>query len=86
DGAPPHYTSAVRNWLNENFHNKWIGRGGPRSPRSPYCSPCDFFLWGYIKEIVFRTPVENVIELRSPYNYCACTKNVEKKFLKKLQK
>lgn len=26
DGAPPHYSAAVRNYLNEIFPNRWIGR------------------------------------------------------------
>lgn len=28
DGAPPHYTSAVRDYLNSKYGNRWIGRGG----------------------------------------------------------
>ena len=29
DGAPPHYTRHVRQYANESFPNRWIGRGGP---------------------------------------------------------
>jgi len=29
DGAPPHYTRHVRDYLNEFFPNSWLGRGGP---------------------------------------------------------
>src|SRR5215510_7817357 len=29
DGAPPHYTRHVRDYLNESFPNRWLGRGGP---------------------------------------------------------
>ena len=28
DGAPPHYGIRVREWLNENFEDRWIGRRG----------------------------------------------------------
>ena len=28
-GAPPHYVRNVRDFLNEWFNNRWIGRGGP---------------------------------------------------------
>ena len=28
-GAPPHYATIVRNWLDDNFPNRWIGRRGP---------------------------------------------------------
>ncbi|KOC67901.1 hypothetical protein WH47_12231 [Habropoda laboriosa] len=57
--------SVVKNWLNK-VKNKWIERGGPESwpLRSLDCSSCDFFLWGYLKQIVYRTPVESVTELR----------------------
>ena len=28
-GAPPHYTRHVRDYLNESFPNRWLGRSGP---------------------------------------------------------
>lgn len=66
DGAPPHYSNAVRTYLNETFPARWIGRRGPIEwpPRSPDLTPLDFFLWGYIKTIVYQTPVRNLGELR----------------------
>jgi hypothetical protein len=33
-------------------------------PRSPDLTPCDFFLWGYLKDKVFSTPLQNINELR----------------------
>lgn len=37
DGAPPHFEIHVRQYLNEKFGERWIGRGGPVAwpPRSP---------------------------------------------------
>jgi len=29
DGAPPHYTRHLREYLNKSFPNRWLGRGGP---------------------------------------------------------
>lgn len=29
DGCPAHYSRHVRDWLNNNHPNRWIGRGGP---------------------------------------------------------
>ena len=29
DGAPPHFSRVARQFLNQLFANKWIGRGGP---------------------------------------------------------
>ena len=44
DGAPPHFATAVRNFLDEMFPDKWIGRQGPIEfpPRSPDLTPMDF--------------------------------------------
>jgi hypothetical protein len=55
DGATPHWALNVREFLNEKFPNRWIGRGGPIPwpPRSPDITPMDFFLWGYVKDRVF---------------------------------
>lgn len=56
DGAPPHFALIVRHFLNENYNGRWIGRGGPVN--WPACSPdltsLDFFLWGYLKNVVFE--------------------------------
>jgi hypothetical protein len=45
-GAPPHFSRAVRQHLNETF-TFWISRGGkiPWPPRSPDLTPLDFFVW-----------------------------------------
>lgn len=57
DGAPPHYCVGVRNYLNNEFGVRWIGRGGPTAwpPRSPDLTKMDFFMWGYVKEKVYQT-------------------------------
>lgn len=67
DGAPPHYALPVRAWLNERYPGKWIGRRGPVEwpARSPDLTPLDFFLWGYLKSIVYKTAPESIPELRN---------------------
>lgn len=67
DGAPAHFALNVRHFLNDNYQNRWIGRGGPQPwpPRSPDLNPLDFFLWGHLKSLVYTTPVENVDNLRN---------------------
>ena len=57
DGAPVHYLSEVCAFLDEQFPDRWNGRHGPMkwAPRSPDLTPCDFFLWGYIKSNVYGT-------------------------------
>lgn len=66
DGAPPHYGVAVRNYLNEIFPNRWIGRRGAIEwpPRSPDLAPPDYFLWGYLKSKVYYTKPDNLEDLR----------------------
>ena len=58
DGAPPHTLVMVRNLLVEMFEDCVI------APRSPDLTPCDFFLWGYMKNKVFSTPPATVEVLR----------------------
>ena len=55
--APPHFALTVRSWLDQHFSGRWLGRRGPHEwpPRSPDLTPCDFYLWGYTKEEVYKT-------------------------------
>lgn len=59
DGAPAHCTHGVSAELFSMFEDRWIAREGPWKwpPRSPDLTPLDFYLWGRIKEIVYKTPV-----------------------------
>ncbi|KAJ4429534.1 hypothetical protein ANN_21703 [Periplaneta americana] len=62
DGAPPHFANMVRTFLDEQFPARWIGRGSPYitwPARSPDLTPPDFFLWGFVKDQVYRTPVRD---------------------------
>ena len=66
DGALPHFSCYVTDVLNERFLHAWIGSGGPIHwpPRSPDLSPLDFFLWGYIKNIVYAEKTRNIQHLQ----------------------
>lgn len=67
DGAPAHYSLQTRNYLNQVFPNRWIGRGGiiEWPARSPDLSPNDFSLWGYLKSKVYTNePINNLQELK----------------------
>lgn len=66
DGAPPHYALLVRNYLDNVFPNRWIGRRGTIEwpPRSPDLTPLDFFLWGYLKSKVYQNKPQNINELK----------------------
>lgn len=67
DGHPAHFALIVRDYLNQTFPNRWIERGGPTEwpPRSPDLTSLDFFLWGYLKDRVFRTKPETVEEMKN---------------------
>ena len=49
-----------------NISRWWIGRDGPIPwpPRSPDITQLDFFLWGYVKDIVYRTKVRDTNDLQ----------------------
>jgi hypothetical protein len=51
---PPHYLIEVRDFFNNRFPGRWIGRTGSIAwpPRSS-----DFFLWGFIKDRVYVPPL-----------------------------
>jgi len=54
--------------LDATFPNRWIGRDGPTPwpPRSPDITPpLDFYLWGYVKDKVFSTPVPDITDLKA---------------------
>lgn len=57
DGCPAHFSLDVRAYLDEQFANRWIGRGSlfPWPPRSPDLTCLDFYLWGRLKDLVFQT-------------------------------
>ncbi|XP_064469579.1 uncharacterized protein LOC135384303 [Ornithodoros turicata] len=61
DGAPPHLAT-------ETFPGRWMGRGSPTMPwpaRSPDLTPCDFFLWGYVKSKVYSGQVSSLQQLKA---------------------
>ena len=66
DGALPHYTRHVREYLNESFPNRCLDRGGPVAwpQRSPDLTPLDYYLWGNMKTSVYETKVDSRAALR----------------------
>ena len=64
DGAPNHFHRHVREFLNQHLPQRWIGRGTDDDqmllawpPPSPDATPCDFFLWGCVKDQVYVPPL-----------------------------
>jgi hypothetical protein len=67
DGAPAHNAIIVEQYLNQIFPNRWIGTNGlvPWPARSPDLTPLDFFLWGYLKTVVYADPPINLQDLKN---------------------
>ena len=75
DGAPPHWHNSVREYLNEHLPRRWIGHAGDLPfllwpPRFPDLTPCDFYLWRYVKDTVFKTPLPLTLD---ELKQCICT-------------
>lgn len=57
DGAPPHIAKRVKDLLRSSFgDDRVLSRYFPQAwpPRSPDLTPCDYWLWGYLKSQVYR--------------------------------
>jgi hypothetical protein len=61
DDDPAHFSRAVRDDLNNTYHDLWMGRGGPAvwPPCSSDLNPLEFYLWEHIKTLVTADPVDN---------------------------
>lgn len=66
DGAPAHTAALTRNFLDENFPNRWVGKYGPTPwpARSPDITSCDNALWGLLKPNIIRHKVGTVQDLK----------------------
>ncbi|GFU67604.1 transposable element Tc3 transposase [Trichonephila clavipes] len=55
DGATCHRARATIDLLKDTFGDRLISRFGPviRPPRSCDLTPLDYFLWGYVKSLVY---------------------------------
>lgn len=73
DGARPHRTVDVLQSLSAMFGGRIIGLDSGKvtdtgidwPPNSPDLNPCDFFLWGHIKDRVYRTAPATLEDLKS---------------------
>jgi len=86
DGTPPpHFHRNVRVLLNRVLQQSWIGRAAkgdnhllPWPPCSPDLTPCDFFLWGFVKDSVYVPPLPmSLNELRDRITHALQTITVD---------
>ena len=68
DGYPPHIANPVKQLLKWHFGSaRIIYRHFPAvwPSRSSDINPCDFWLWGYLKGVVFSAPMAHLAELKT---------------------
>ena len=84
DDAPIHASIHAKLLLDKIFCQRWIGTQGPiRWPeKSPDLSPCDFFLWGYIKTTLATKEYNSLQELEGCIDDIC--KNISAKRLQKV--
>lgn len=89
DGARPHTTQTVLNFLNLAFGGHVVSNRFPETfqtvfkwpPYSPDLNPPDFFLWGYLKSKVYTNEPQNLADLM--HNICKEMKEIPEDMLKK---
>ena len=66
DAATAHTARSTMDFLRSIFPGKVISRFGdvPWPARSPDLTSPDFFLWGYLKEKVYASPIHSIDELK----------------------
>jgi hypothetical protein len=67
NGASPQYAVQVRQFLDNHFHQSWIGRRGPIEwpARSCDLTSIDFSVWGIIRDLLYlHNAFENVETLK----------------------
>lgn len=63
DGAPAHKAKSVQAWLKSKFQDRFIDKD-LWPPRSPDLNPCDYFLWGYLKDKVYAKQFDSIEALK----------------------
>jgi hypothetical protein len=64
DGAPAHTADIVQDWGTLKFGEKFLKKN-MWPPRSPGMNPCDYFLWGHLKSVVYNPFPKNIDELKA---------------------
>ena len=63
DGTTTHKANMVQEWLGDHLSTKFIDKK-KWPPRSPDLNPCDFYLWGYLKSVVYNPLPKTLDELK----------------------
>ena len=78
DGAPAHCSNRSLELLIAKFGDRLLSRRATDlwPPRSPDLNPCDFYLWGRLKQLVYSTPIPSLEALRE--RICACAEQLDR--------
>jgi len=65
--APARNAIIFREYLNQTFGHKWMGKYGPIQwpPRSLDVTSLDYFLRGYLKTVVYANPPINLEDFKN---------------------
>ena len=64
DGVTPHTATIVQTWLGKRFGERFIDKDS-WPPRSPDINPCDFYLWGHLKEVAYNPLPKTLDDLKA---------------------
>jgi hypothetical protein len=79
DGATPHTARIVQKYLGQKFGPRFFTKD-KWPPRSCDLNPCDFFLWGYLQDRVYKPMPQSLDELKA--NITREFKKIPKEILK----
>ncbi|GFW34124.1 uncharacterized protein TNCV_288061 [Trichonephila clavipes] len=84
DGATCHTARAAFDLLKDTFGDRLISRFGPVNwpPRSCDLTPLDYFLWGYVKSLVYADKPQTLDHLED--NICRVIADIRPQMLEKV--
>ncbi|GFU65516.1 putative LOC100569746 [Trichonephila clavipes] len=84
DGATCHTARATNDLLKDTFGDGLISRFGPVNwpPRSCDLTPLDYFLWGYVKSLVYADKPQTLDHLED--NICRVIADIRSQMLEKV--
>lgn len=85
DDAPFHRKLNIQDFLEHEVPHHWIGTGSNYATwphHSPDISPLNYFLWGFIKSHVYKTPIEQDDRNELKHRITVAFKKVHTKMLK----
>ncbi|GFX07555.1 uncharacterized protein TNCV_5092661 [Trichonephila clavipes] len=84
DGATCHTARATIDLLKDTFGDRLISRFGPVNwpPRSCDLTPLDYFLWGYVKSLIYADKPQTLDHLED--NNCCVIADIRPQMLEKV--